>query len=162
MPIQLFESFAQNYHARLKREDPQKRFYTETSPALAAEAGQLTIALPAARFVFIKRDRDDLALRIFMKNYRTGNSYAFDLSSIFQYIDWYHQMIDILLEKIGERAILVDYETLVANPSLAVNQVFDLCGLDGTNVSIDPIFNDIGAALPYKSYLDAARARNGI
>ncbi|MEO0542867.1 MAG: sulfotransferase [Pseudomonadota bacterium] len=161
LPAQLYGAFAKNFYGRLKQEDPQERFVTETNPALIGGAAQLAAALPDARFVFITRDRDDLAVRIFMTSYADGNPHAYDLGSIFEYIDWYEAMVDVLLDKLGDRAIHVRYEELVADPKAVTNKVFKLCGLDGAGLSVDPIGNDIGAALPYKSQLDAMRKQAG-
>ena len=49
---------------------------------------------PNVRFIFVRRDHFDTALRIFMKPYRSGNHYAYDLKSIFEHLAWYDRMID--------------------------------------------------------------------
>ena len=68
-------------------------------------------------------------LRIYMRKYALGNAYGYDLAAIRDHITWYHEMIDVLAEKLPDIARVVHYEDIVADPRAALGVAAELCGL---------------------------------
>ena len=153
LPDPLLPSFAQHFRDKLASSSSGNTVITNTNPGLIGAIGRVAQALPEARFVFLTRNRDDAALRIFMKKYKSGNHHAYDMATAYQYIDWYEAMIEALTGKLGERAIHIRYEDTVANPSAAVRSVFDLCRLASTSLDLPMIGTDVDAAKPYANFL---------
>ena len=150
LPKNLHGSFATEFRQRLAETNPDHKLVSITTPGLISSAGLLAQNLPEARFVFVKRNRDDTAFRIFMKNYQSGNHYNHDLANAYAYIDWYGEMIDVWSQKLRQRAITVEYGDMIADPAATFARVMTLCGLLEDNVELPDIGSDIGASSPYK------------
>ena len=108
------------------------------------------------RFVFVKRNLEDNMLRIYMRKYLNGNSYAYDLQTIKEHIVWYHEMIDLLVEKFPEIAMVVRYEDMVTDPALVLGRVAELCGLPEPALGSLAVGDDRGCAAPYREYIQKA------
>ncbi len=156
LPKNLHGAFATEFRQRLAETNPDHKLVSITTPGLISSAGLLAQNLPEARFVFVRRNRDDTALRIFMKNYQSGNHYNHDLNNAYAYIDWYGEMIDVLSEKLRQRAIIVEYADMIADPVAVVARVNELCGLPDDDTGLPDIGSDIGAADPYLDLLRGA------
>jgi len=110
----------------------------------------------------MKRNIPDNMLRIFMKKYAEAFSNAYDLGEIYDYMMWYHELIDILHERLKEISIVVNYEDMVTDTPSVLVRVSDLCGVDfacGQTAHA----GDVGCAGPYMRYLEEAlgsRIRN--
>lgn len=144
---------------------------------LAIPAGQLTQAvsntnpyhiqdvlpaaalLPGARFAFVKRDIDDITLRIFMKRYASGNHHAYDVAMITDYIAWYNQMIDALAERLPDTSTVIRYEDMIAAPAATQHNIAQLCNIELTGAPLPDLGDDRGCATPYAAHLKAARAQ---
>ncbi|NNJ75561.1 MAG: tetratricopeptide repeat protein, partial [Anderseniella sp.] len=156
LPKNLHGSFAAEFRHRLTETNPDHKLVSITTPGLISSAGLLAQNLPEARFVFVRRSRDDTAFRIFMKNYSSGNHYNHDLNNAYAYIDWYGEMIDVLSEKLRQRAITVEYADMIADPAAVVARVNGLCGLPDDHTGLPDIGSDIGAADPYLNLMRGA------
>jgi hypothetical protein len=156
LPPPLDELFCQNYFGELEERARGARVFTNTHPGRINDAWRLATAVPDIRFVFMKRDPYDLALRIYMKRYHSGHAYSYDLREIFRYIAWYHSMIDGIAEQFPSLARIIAYEDMIADPRRALAQVAELCGLAVPDVDLPEAGDDRGAAVPYRSAMDAA------
>src|SRR5262249_2759491 len=78
------------------------RVFTNTHPAHIHAAPLMASTFPNARFIFLKRNIDDSVLRIFQRKYNKGNPYSYNLKATRDYVTWYHQMIDLMAEKLPE------------------------------------------------------------
>ena len=155
LPGPLLPSFAEHFREKMVTSSGGKKVVTNTNPGIIGSMGKVAEAVPEARFIFLTRNRNDAALRIFMKKYKSGNHHAYNLSTIYQYIDWYEAMIEALEAKLGTRAISVKYEDLICHPSSIAQCAFKLCGLDGRSVELPEIGSDVGAAKPYECFMHA-------
>jgi len=156
LPKNLHGAFATEFRQRLAETNPDHKLVSITTPGLISSAGLLAQNLPEARFVFVRRNRDDTAFRIFMKNYQSGNHYNHDLNNAYAYIDWYGEMIDVLSEKLRQRAIIVEYADMIADPAAVVARVNELCGLPDDHSGLPDIGSDTGAADPYLNLMRGA------
>jgi len=131
------------------------RIVTDTYPAMIAYIGQIVGVVPNLRLIFIKRDRHDLALRIFMRLYRSGNHYAYSLPAIFEYVRWYERMAEIWRGKLPSISLSLNYEDVVAEPAVALGRAARLCAAAQTD---DPVvaYDDRSCGQAYRSLIDAA------
>lgn len=157
LPQQLDPLFRETYLAELNERAPGAQIFTNTHPARIVDAWRLATAVPDARFVFVKREVHDLALRIYMKHYRSGHPYAYDLAAIYGYITWYHAMMDETARLHPEIVRIVSYEEMIADPRRALQTVAELCGLPPAELAIPPLGDDRGAAAPYRAEMDKLR-----
>jgi tetratricopeptide (TPR) repeat protein len=140
-----------------RRAGPAKVF-TNTHPSRIHDAARIAAAFPRVRFIFVKRNLEDNLLRIYMRKYTRGNSYAYDLKSARDHITWYHQMIDALTEKFPDIVRVVQYEEMVADPAATLRVAAELCGLPMTDKPLPEIGDDRGCAAPYRGLMAAVLA----
>ena len=158
LPEELNSSITRLYHAELKAAAGDAKVFTITHPGAIADAGRLVDCVPNTRFIFLKRDEDDIALRIFAQPYPPNtNQFAYNISDIYEYISQYHRMIDNWLEKLGNQAIAIQYDDVVADPKSAQARIAELCGLKPPSKPGRKINDDRGYAEPYGKWLHAAR-----
>jgi tetratricopeptide (TPR) repeat protein len=132
------------------------RIVTDTYPAMIAYIGQIAGIVPNLRLIFIRRDRHDLALRIFMRLYRSGNHYAYSMPAVFEYVRWYERMTEIWLAKLPGISLALNYEDVVAEPAVALGQAARLC--DAAQTPGDPTvdYDDRHCGQAYRNLIDAA------
>ncbi len=135
--------------------------FTNTHPIRIHDADLLAGTFPNIRFLFLKRNLEDNVLRIYMRKYRAGNIYAYDLKAARDHVVWYHQMIDLLAEKLPAIVRVIHYEDLIADPASTLRLVADLCGLPMTNGPMPAIADDRGCAAPYRRYMGAELESGG-
>ena len=158
LPPELDAKFVDHYRNELRARTDGAKVFTNTHPGRIADVGRLANLIPNARFVFVLRKPEDLALRIYMKHFREGgNFYAYDLQNINDEIDWYHSMLAIWQKHLPDVCRTVEYERLVGEPLEITRIAADLCGLDATSDSLPPVGDDRNCAGAYAQYL-AARA----
>lgn len=156
LPPQLYPEVREIYLEELARRAGPARVFTNTHPAFMSDAALLAAILPNARFIFVKRNVDDILLRIFMRQYKRGNEYSYDLKAAREYIEWYYKMIDLLAGKLPDITRVIQYEDMVADPAGALGIAADLCGLPLNHGPLPEIGDDRGCAEPYREFMDAA------
>ena len=93
---------------------------------MIAYIGRIAAIVPNLRLIFIRRDPHDLALRIFMRLYRTGNHYACSIPAIFEYVRWYERMSEIWVGKFPAISLTLTYEDIVARPAAVLQRTAHL------------------------------------
>lgn len=156
LPPGLGDMFRSFYLEELAKRSGSARVLTNTLPHRTEDALRAASAIPNARFVFIKRDMDDLSIRIFMRNYAKGHFYASDLRDIRDYLTWCNEMIDVTAARIPEISRVITYEEMVTDPAGALSEVADLCGLEIGDDKLPAIGDDRGCAEPYKDMMREA------
>lgn len=160
LPNNLDARFAEIYAEELRRRAGNSVVFTNTHPGRLIDVGRLAEAIPNARFVFMKRNVDDMAFRIFTKHYRhESNIYAYDIKNIYEHIEWYNEMIDIWLEKFDRISKCICYEEMIENPRFALTQTASLCGVSDENVKKLAAGDDRRCAGPYKNFLRKERGQ---
>jgi hypothetical protein len=149
------------YLKELRERAGAARVFTNTFPGQIHDVLKIAALLPNARFIFLKRDADDIALQIYMKKYKTGNPYAYDIGDIFDHIAWYGRMIDIVAERAPDISTVVHYEDMIADPQAALRPVADLCALDPPDAPLPELYGDRGCAGPYRDLIAAACPSTG-
>ena len=156
LPPRLDAQCAEIYLEELARRAGPAKVFTSTDPVRIHDAARVAAAFPDARFIFVKRNLEDNMLRIYMRKYLSGNSYAYDLKSVREHIVWYHHMIDALAEKLPDIVRVIHYEDMIADPAAALRVAADLCGLPMQHGPLPEIGDDRGCAGPYRRLMAAA------
>lgn len=153
LPVGLDDRFRANYLHDLGVRAGTAKVFTNTHPGRIFDVYRLALSVPNTRFLFIKRNIDDVTLRIFMKRYQSGHLHSYDLDATREYVRWYYRMMDAFREKFPEMVAELRYEEIIASPDSIARAVQQLCGLPAQKVEIPPLGNDEGAAVPYKSLM---------
>src|SRR5262249_5093530 len=135
------------------------KVFTNTFPGRIRDAAFIVRILPNTRFILLKRDIDDNVLRIFMRRYSRGNLYAYDVKAARDHVVWYHQMIDLLAQKLPGVVRVIQYEEMVDDPTSALRTAAELCGLPAPQRILSSVGDDRGCAEPYRKMLQAELAR---
>jgi len=104
----------------------------------------------------VKRNRDDVALRMFLRLYRRGNPYSYEVKTAQDYIDWYYQMTDVMAEKLPDTVRIVHYEEMVSDPKTVLRTVAGLCGVPMGDKPIPALGDDRDCSAPYRAFMAAA------
>jgi Flp pilus assembly protein TadD len=156
LPRSLDGRFRQIYLEELRDFAQGARIVTDTHPGLIGSVGRIAATIPLARFVFIKRHTDDVALRMFMKPYRTGNHHAYDIATIFEYLSLYNEMSDLWIERFPGVTMSIEYEEMIADPSGTLARVARFCGASMPDGPLPKLGDDRCCAAPYRGLIAAA------
>lgn len=156
LPPQLGSSFKQHYLDELQTRAGEAKILTNTLPGRNEDALRVATEIPNTRFVFVKRDLDDLCLRIYMRNYKRGNFYASDLNDIRDYLTWCHEMMDAMAEKMSGISLIVTYEDMIAEPRATLTQVCDLLDRPLGEAILPPLGDDRGCGRHYRKLIKDA------
>lgn len=160
LPRSLDGRFRQIYLEELRDFAEGARIVTDTHPGLIASVGRIAATIPRARFVFIKRQIDDVALRMFMKPYRAGNHHAYDIATIFEHLSLYNAMSDFWIERFPSLTIAIEYEEMIADPRSTLARVALFCGASMPDSPLPKLGDDRGCAAPYRGFIAAALAES--
>lgn len=152
LPPPLDDAFRKHYFEEINKRADGARIFTNTHPGLVQSVLRLVSVIPDSRFLFVKRDADDIALRIFMKKYRAGNFHSYNLEHVREYISWYYEMIDLLAERLPDHSRVIKYEDLIENPAAAIETAKEICDLGRDSTPALSLGDDRGCAAPYHSF----------
>ncbi len=155
LPPDLYPLCRDLYVDELKRRAGAAKVFSNTHPARIHDAALIASVFPNVRFIFMKRDLDDTVLRIFQRRYREGNPYAYDLKTAREFVVWYHEMIDLMAEKLPDHVRIIRYEDMVVDPAGALRVAAELCGLPMHDRPLPRIGDDRGCAKPYLQFMAA-------
>ena len=131
--------------------------FTNTNPENIMFLGVMMGSVPNVRTIFVRRDKNDQALRIYFKNYARNNPHAYHLGDIYDYLDWYYELQDLWLERYPEHTLAVSYEDMVDDPQTVAGIVSGFCGIKPPASDFRKPFDDRGCAIPYQAWMDAQR-----
>jgi tetratricopeptide (TPR) repeat protein len=157
LPRSLDGRFREIYLEELRAFAAGARVVTDTHPGSIASIGRIAATLPGVRFVFLKRDFDDVALRMFMKPYRAGNHYAYSVPTIFEYLRLYYDLVDLWIERLPQTAMAIDYGHMIEDPADVLARIAEFCSLAVPAKPLARLPDDRGCAAPYRHLIAAAR-----
>lgn len=148
------EDFVKTEFERLLRaRSGNARVFTNTSPGRIHDITRIFSVVPNAKALFVKRDVNDLAFRIFEKNYASGNFYAYDLGDVVDHINWYNEMIDVICERYPNKCAVLNYEAVTRDPNMAIVTAQKLCGDLGSVSVTRHLASDEGCSKPYREFM---------
>ncbi len=155
LPPTLYPLCRDIYFDELAHRSGSARVFTNTHPARIHDARLIAAAFPNVRFILMKRNVKDNALRIFQRRYNRGHIYSYDLKASRDYIVWYHQMMDLLAEKLPDIVRVLNYEDMVVDPAGALRVAAELCGLKMSHGPLPTVGDDRECATPYRQFMAA-------
>ena len=158
LPPQLHPLCRDIYLEELVRRAGSATVFTNTHPARIYDAALMASTFPNIRFIFVKRNVDDLVLRMYQQQYHRGNFYSYNLKAARDHVVWYHQMMDLMAVKFPEAVRIIHYEEMVADPSTSLRVAAELCGLPMHDRPLPSIGDDRGCAAPYRQFMAAELA----
>ena len=154
LPPQLDSQCRDIYLEELGRRAGSAQVLTNTHPETIHAVDRIAAVFPNVRFILIKRNLEDVLLRIYIRKYTKGNVYSYDLRSARDHIIWYYQMMDLLAEKLPNAVRIVSYEQMVAEPAAVLRIAADLCELPmSVGSPLPAVGDDRGCALPYRELM---------
>ena len=102
---------------------------TTTNPHSIFKAMDIAEQIPNSFFIFIKRDKFDVASEIFRTDWLTGHEFAYDPDNIFRLIELYKDASETFLEKLPENSISISFEEILFQPSSTFYRVKELCSI---------------------------------
>jgi tetratricopeptide (TPR) repeat protein len=152
LPPQLYTLCREIYLNNLAQRVGSRKVFTNTLSTCIHDAAHIASVLPNVRFIFLKRNMEDNLLRIFMRNYTSGNPYGADLKAARDHVLWFNEMIDLLAEKFPTIVRVIRYEDMIRNPTGALRVIADLCQLPMPDKS-PSISGDVDCAAPYRELI---------
>ena len=157
LPDGLYGEFSRIYVEDVSRRAGGAKVFTTTAPGHIADVARIAASIPRTRFVFVKRDVDDLAIRIFFKQYEHRHSYAYSVPNIYDFLKLYHGLMDVWAARLPQFVTVVDYNDMIADPAATIAQIAGFCGLNLPNGPLPRLGDDRGCGEPYRTLLAAAR-----
>jgi tetratricopeptide (TPR) repeat protein len=156
VPPTLYPVCRAMYHEDLSHRVGSARIFTSTNPLRVHDADLLAAAFPGVRFLCVKRNLEDNVLRVYMRRYKRGNVYSYDLRAARDHIAWYHEMMDLLAQKLPNIVRVIQYENMIADSAAPLCAAADLCGLRMAPAPLPAPGDDRGCAGPYRQFMAAA------
>jgi hypothetical protein len=153
LPRALDAQFCRNYLEELRQFASGARIVTDTHPGIITSVGRIAATIPDVRFIFVRREPNDLALRILMRWYRAGNHYAYDIKTVFEYVSRYDKLMDLWSKTLPHLSICLSYEELVGDPKAALARVAGLCEVAPVFKSIPKLCDDRNCSQPYRHFM---------
>jgi hypothetical protein len=116
------------YHDENRLLDDGYSFVTSTSPESMFHIDRLLDGLVNSFCVLVKRDRADVASEIFTKEYRNGNFFSYNHSSIQDYLNTYSVIWKEIKRKAPQRTLEIEYEDILVKPKEVLDQINDFTG----------------------------------
>jgi len=160
LPERLKKPLSGIFGSELKRVAGGRRFVTNPNPSYIENVGLLSSISEDALFIFVSRNKQDQAFRIFEKLYARGNSYAYDMNSIFSYIDMYTELASQWTRLFPSRCLSVTYEALVTGDAEEIRRVAEFAGMEFTSRSIE-IHSDAGCSVPFQEEIERLLSTSG-
>ena len=159
LPTSAHRQFTKTYARATKARAQGAEVLTCTNSDLLADLGRIAETVQRMKVVFLTRDHDDTALRIFEQYFADGsNPYSYNVSAIYEQFEVYTRLSDAWAEALHGVCLRVSYEDLVSDPQATLKRVADFCALDASDTEIPDLGDDRGCAEPYRDKLDRARS----
>lgn len=124
-------SIGRAYGEKLRALAPEARRVTDKLPGNFLYAGLITLALPQAKIIHVRRNPMDTCLSCFSKFFSGQVPYAYDLGELGRYYRAYEKLMthwrDVLPQ---DRLLEVDYEKVVGDLENEARRLIDFCGLE--------------------------------
>lgn len=109
---------------------PKPRFIVDKLVGNWLQVGYITLAIPNAKIICMRRNPYDSGLSAFSSLFTQYHEYCYSLEGIARFTNVFREMIDHWESVLPGRVYQVQYESLIAEPEKIVRGVLDHIGLD--------------------------------
>ena len=102
---------------------------TDKLPGNFLAAGFISLALPGAKIIHMRRNPYDACLSIYATLFAELHYYAYDLAELGEFYTLYDGLMRHWDEVLPGRILHVSYEDLIARPEPEIRRVLEFCGL---------------------------------
>ncbi|MEH6503414.1 MAG: sulfotransferase [Cycloclasticus sp.] len=154
LPDDLMPEFTNFYRSAFKEEAQNSSIFTTTTPGLVASVPTIIHALPNAKFIFLIRDYQDIALRMYFTHYNNSNHHSYDFKWSLNYIKWYYELVDTWKKKFPSSVMTINYESLIADPAEQIKTILDFLDIKEAVPESITLPNDCGFSTPYEALIN--------
>ena len=122
---QAWDEVARTYVTRLTRRFGRVDGVVDKGLVNYLYVGAIAMALPRAKFVFMRRDPIDVAWSCFRRRFHDGLAWSYHFESLAAFIRGYEDMCEHWRNMLPGRILTVDFEGLVSDPDVETRRVFD-------------------------------------
>ena len=158
LPAELEADFRDVYSAALTDAAAGGHVVTSTSPKVVEDIPWIRRVIPGARFIFVRRNRQDQMFRMISTSYAKGTDvsrYSTDLSQISKRLDWYDHLIDIYSSRMPHDCLVFSYEDIIENPDLQLDRIAELVDIKNRTGEAPELGDDRGVSRPYRKLIEA-------
>jgi tetratricopeptide (TPR) repeat protein len=137
LPPASLAPLAREYQGNLARLYPRAGWVTDKRPENFFYIGLIKTLFPHARIVHTTRDALDTCLSIYFLPLDPRLSYALDLQDIGHYFRQYRRLMAHWETLYREDIFDLSYDTLVRDPRVTAQQLFEFCGLPWQDTHLD-------------------------
>ena len=124
---------------------------TSTKPDTMFQIDHMIDLLSNSFCIFVKRNRTDIASEIFATEYRRGNFYSYDHSSILKYLDTYEAIWEILRQKVPHLTLEISFEDILSEPLETIKKISQMTGVS-LEVSNPPNSSITNLSSPFREH----------
>ncbi len=159
LPTSMHRQFTKTYARATRARARGADVLTCTNSDLLPDLGRIAETAQSTKIVFLSRDPDDAAFRIYERYFSDGsNPYSYNVSGIYDQLDIYARLSDAWADALHGVCLRVAYEDLVGDPKATLRRVAAFCGLDASKAEIPDLGDDRGCAEPYRDKMERARS----
>ncbi len=126
------EELSARYLNELRRYSSKAKRIVNSMPGNFHNIGLLSLLLPGARFIFVRRSPLDTCVSCFMKNFQNAHPYTNKLTVMGGYYRHYRRLMDHWRTVVPDRILEVSYENFVSDPQSELHRLVDFLGLQDT------------------------------
>ena len=116
---------------------PDRNFVTDKSPSNYQSIGLISMIMPEAKIINIRRHPMDMGLSIFKNFFNEDEPYFCSLEEIGQYHRFYEDLMAHWRALLPNFVLDLQYEDLVADPKKTATRVLAFCGLEWMDPCLD-------------------------
>lgn len=125
-----FNKTGETYLEKLKAIYPDAKIITDKMPFNYMWAGLITLALPQAKIVMMKRNPMDNGLSIYRQNFNAPTPWYTNLKGIGMAYNVYAQYLDHWQDVLGDKIFILDYDKMVVSPKEEIKKLVDYLGFE--------------------------------
>jgi tetratricopeptide (TPR) repeat protein len=126
---QSIDSFSQQYRDSVYQLQQDIVRFTDKKLYNFFYLGLLSLMMPEAKFVYVRRSNKDVAISCFTTPFSEGHEWTHDWGDIASFIKSWNKLFDHWNTVLGDKIHIVDYETLVQEPEPQVRILLQACAL---------------------------------
>ncbi|MFZ7089901.1 sulfotransferase [Primorskyibacter sp. 2E233] len=132
-----FARLGEDYVAGLHAEGLRAGYVSDKMPANYLYVGLLSIALPRAKFLIMRRHPMDCLLSNYMQNFGPNQTFSTDFKNLGEVYKGFDRMAKHWSASLPDRVREVPYEGIVAQPEDRMREILEFVGLDWTDDILD-------------------------